>query len=290
MRALGERPEVEALFLTLLQASHEDDPSRFLERCLREGRASFPPTEAEKLRLRQEALSLSMFGVFLRDVQGESISDERVAELVASLTPLGNPSVLCYRSFFNYIGSVLMNSAMREEAQSTVYQDMTQPLSHYYIASSHNTYLEGDQLRSNSSVNRYINDLCKGCRCVELDCWDGDDGEPLIYHGYTLTGRIRFADAVKDYAFNKTDYPVILSLENHCSMPQQQKMAECMVRAFGKTMAVLPELGEGDPLPSPESLRGKIVIKGKVVRDGEVRALLFRCMDFILPVGRLVLL
>ena len=37
-------------------------------------------------------------------------------------------------------------------------------------------------------------------------------------------------------------------------------------------MAVLPELGDGDPLPSPESLRGKIVIKGKVVRDGEVRA------------------
>lgn len=40
-------------------------------------------------------------------------------------------------------------------------------------------------------------------------------------------------------------------------------------------MAVLPELREGDPLPSPESLRGKIVIKGKVVRDGEVRACFF---------------
>lgn len=36
-------------------------------------------------------------------------------------------------------------------------------------------------------------------------------------------------------------------------------------------MAVLPELGEGDPLPSPESLRGKIIIKGKVVKEGEVR-------------------
>ncbi|CAM9841539.1 unnamed protein product, partial [Hapterophycus canaliculatus] len=45
--------------------------------------------------------------------------------------------------------------------------------------------------------SRYINDLCKGCRCVELDCWDGDDGEPLIYHGYTLTGRIRFADVIQ---------------------------------------------------------------------------------------------
>lgn len=44
---------------------------------------------------------------------------------------------------------------------------------------------------------RYINDLCKGCRCVELDCWDGDDGEPIIYHGYTLTGRIRFEDVIQ---------------------------------------------------------------------------------------------
>lgn len=44
---------------------------------------------------------------------------------------------------------------------------------------------------------RYINDLYKGCRCVELDCWDGDDGEPTIYHGYTLTGRIKFADVIQ---------------------------------------------------------------------------------------------
>ncbi|CAM9840055.1 unnamed protein product [Ectocarpus sp. 4 AP-2014] len=272
MRMLGERPEVEALFLTLLQASHEPDPSRYLARCISEDRATDPRTEAEKLQLRQETMPLSTFAWFLREVQGEDVSDERVAELASEATSHGSRSVLSYRAFFNYIGSVNDNSPVDTKTVSEVYQDMSQPLSHYYIASSHNTYLEGDQLQSDSSVNRYINDLCKGCRCVELDCWDGDDGEPLIYHGYTLTGRIRFADviqAVMDYAFKKTDYPVILSLENHCSLPQQQKMAQCMVRIIGDTMAVLPELGEGDPLPSPESLRGKIIIKGKVVKEGE---------------------
>lgn len=43
-----------------------------------------------------------------------------------------------------------------------------------------------------------------------------------------------------------------------------------MVKVFGDTIAELPELGEGVPLPCPESLRGKIIIKGKVVKEGEV--------------------
>lgn len=44
-----------------------------------------------------------------------------------------------------------------------------------------------------------------------------------------------------------------------------------MIRIIGDTIAALPELEDGDPLPSPESLRGKIIIKGKVVKEGEVR-------------------
>jgi len=100
---------------------------------------------------------------------------------------------------------------------------MDQSLSQYYIASSHNTYLEEDQLHGPSSVNRYISDLCKGCRCVELDCWDGEDGQPIIYHGHTLTGKIIFEDvirAIDEFGFQVSPYPVILSVENHCSLPQ----------------------------------------------------------------------
>ena len=71
---------------------------------------------------------------------------------------------------------------------------------------------------------------------MELDCWDGDDGEPIIYHGHTLTSKILFRDvvvAIRDHAFKASPYPVILSLENHCSVPAQRKMAACLKGVLG---------------------------------------------------------
>ncbi|XP_075058125.1 1-phosphatidylinositol 4,5-bisphosphate phosphodiesterase eta-1 isoform X1 [Mixophyes fleayi] len=174
----------------------------------------------------------------------------------------------------NVLGIEGFTSFMRSPAgdifnplHGEIYQDMEQPLCNYYIASSHNTYLTGDQLLSQSKVDMYAWVLQDGCRCIEVDCWDGPDGEPVVHHGYTLTSKIPFKDvveAINKHAFVKNEYPVILSIENHCNIQQQRKIAQYLKEIFGDKLdySSVP-VGECKQLPSPQSLKGKILVKGK---------------------------
>ena len=106
---------------------------------------------------------------------------------------------------------------------------------------------------------------------MEIDMWDGVDGCPVVTHGNTLCSKIRLVEIVKVIADNAfaagNPFPVILSLEDHCSLAQQVKAAAIFREGFGEKLLVeklqAKEEEDKNELPSPSQLCGKIILKHK---------------------------
>ncbi|KAK7959759.1 uncharacterized protein PG986_004613 [Apiospora aurea] len=240
----------------------------------------------------------------------------------AEHVPLGDG--LDYGVFLQYMTSPAANALGPPPPE----QDLSWPLGSYFCSSSHNTYLTGDQLASDASTTAYKDVLLRGCRCVEIDVWDGTehfhdpdnpdasglDGqgtrklgfrartalklgtwvldncmttekakeeakehkarfarllgvEPRVLHGHTLTKEVPFREvcrAVKEHGFVTSDLPIVVSLEVHCTPPQQETMVEIMREEWAGLLLDEPdEPPQG--LPSPAAMRNKILVKVKYV-------------------------
>lgn len=90
--------------------------------------------------------------------------------------------------------------------------------------------------------------------------------EPRVLHGHTLTKGTTFREicyAIRDSAFVASDLPLVISLEVHASLEQQQTMVDIMLEAWkGLLVEAHPE---GGNLPSLVELKKKILIKSKCV-------------------------
>jgi phosphatidylinositol phospholipase C, delta len=144
--------------------------------------------------------------------------------------------------------------------------ELDRPINEYFLSSSHNTYLLGRQVKGTSSTEAYVSALVRGCRCVEVDCWDGGDGQPLVKHGRTWTTSIAFREVINTinkWAFYASHFPLFISLEVHCNPTQQQIMVDIMKEVFGEKLVSerLPEATTR--LPTPSELKDRILIKAK---------------------------
>eukprot|EP00037_Helgoeca_nana_P000698 m.23084 g.23084 ORF g.23084 m.23084 type:complete len:476 (-) comp10905_c0_seq1:90-1517(-) len=173
--------------------------------------------------------------------------------------------------YYSLNDELIDNGSGYGEVKTHVYQDMSRPLSEYFISAAHNSYLEGNQVIGKSGTETIRKSLLLGCRVLELDCWDGASGCRSMFcgskagvvctHGGTLTSKVPFSACciiIRDFAFVTSQYPVIINLDLHVNDSGAEHMAEVAKEVFGDMLYVESEHAE---FPSPQALQGRILLR-----------------------------
>uniref|UniRef100_A0A0C9RXU3 Phosphoinositide phospholipase C n=1 Tax=Wollemia nobilis TaxID=56998 RepID=A0A0C9RXU3_9CONI len=206
---------------------------------------------------------------FLVEVQGQRDATEKDAENIVEA--LRRRAVRHRRELNSVDFSIfLFNDDLNNALESKVHHDMTAPLSHYFIYTGHNSYLTGNQLSSDCSDVPIINALKRGVRVIELDIWPNSSKDDiLVLHGRTLTAPVEFIkclESIKMHAFVVSQYPVIITLEDHLTRDLQAKAATMITQTFGELL-YYPDSEIMEEFPTPESLKGRILISTKPPKE-----------------------
>lgn len=113
------------------------------------------------------------------------------------------------------------------------------------------------------------------------------DQKNVVKHGYAFTTELPLKSVLKEIAksaFSNSDldptsnYPVIISIENHLNKDGQKSMAQDMRTILGEFLDTAPV--SGNIFPSPEEKRKKIFIKATIgqMEDTEKRGDVFATM------------
>ncbi|CAD6258859.1 unnamed protein product [Miscanthus lutarioriparius] len=172
------------------------------------------------------------------------------------------PAMPTLDDFFAFLFSPELNPPMAHQ----VHQDMSAPISHYFVFTGHNSYLTGNQLNSDSSDIPIIKALQRGVRVIELDMWPNSSKTNVdILHGGTLTApveMIRCLKSIKEYAFCASTYPLVITLEDHLTPDLQAKVAKMLTETFGDLLFI-PSSDPMKEFPSPAALMRRIIISTK---------------------------
>ncbi|KAG5238357.1 phosphoinositide phospholipase [Salix suchowensis] len=228
-----------------------------------------PPDDVKKLfQDYSQNGTMSMDGLlkFLSKVQGQNNAKEDDAEVIFNSLKHLNifpRKGLNLEGFYRYLLGDL-NTPLSPR----VHQDMTAPLAHYFMYTGHNSYLTGNQFSSKSSVRPIKKALQNGVRVIELDLWPARNIKSVVLHGGTLTTSVKLLKclrAIKEFAFQVSEYPVVITFEDHLTADLQEKVAKMVTKTFGG-MLYRPEIDGLEKL-SPESLKKKILISTKPPRE-----------------------
>ncbi|KAL9679182.1 hypothetical protein QQ045_017038 [Rhodiola kirilowii] len=211
---------------------------------------------------------------FIVEVQGEVGATVADAELIVEqvlhrrhhLAKFKKRNSLTLDDFYHYLFSADLNAPIGSQGK----QDMTAPLSHYYIYTGHNSYLTGNQLSSDCSDVPIIKALKSGVRVVELDIWPSSTKDEVhVLHGRTLTTPVELLKclkSIKEHAFSSSPYPVIITLEDHLTPKLQAQVAQMLTDTFGD-MLFYPKSECLEEVPSPEELKYRIIISTKPPKE-----------------------
>lgn len=222
----------------------------------------------------EEVMSFDQFSRFLEEKQKDSIDKRFYNEMLAqiknpqSILGLPRSNTSQYLNFIEFTNILFSDFNLTMNPQmSKTYQDMDKPLCEYFINSMDNVYRDCHVDSCPKPLLGFYQALKYGARNLEVDLYDGRDGEPMVACEKSQSVMVLFDDflhCISRWAFRHSDYPLLLFIENHCSVDQMIKIKRLINSHLAENVYRVSEKEFlAEKFPSPLKLMKKIIVKTK---------------------------